>query len=229
MNDIEELFFMISENLRSEPKLDLVEKRIKRIDKIFKAFWTSALFTTSTIVLVPFYSGELPYKMWFPYDYRQSKILFWLSAAYQELDTFCFSGADIALEILPVIFMSYVLGMLDQLCDRLEQIKIPKTLNSDGSINQMMRCNNKKEFERCIKYHMAIVDICEKVKNVFGPVLMIRGLLSTLVLCTTSYALTLVRNCQHKKSNLHFFSHFLYISRYHRSKIDLISSITLST
>jgi hypothetical protein len=51
-----------------------------------------------------------------------------------------------------------------------------------------------KKLENCVEFHLKIMDIKRKVEGVFSPVLLAHAVISTLVLCTSVYKLSLVRS-----------------------------------
>jgi 7tm Odorant receptor len=193
IGEIKLLFDTIETVLEKDPMSEKFKKRIQTVDKVFKFFWASAVMTTVLGSLIPFVTHELAYRMWFPYDYNNNDVLFWISASFQIFESCSYCGLDMVLNMVPVFFMVYILGMLEQLCDRLDELKRRKTLNPDGSINRFESNNNSKEFLKCIEYHLNILQIKKRVEKIFSTVLLLQGLMSTLILCTTSYALTIVR------------------------------------
>lgn len=191
LSQIEALFDLITENLNAGVITEKMKNHVIRVDKIFKIFWGSAAASCVLGAFVPFVAHEFPYRMWFPYDYESNSTLFYLAAIYQIVDTLCYSGVDIVFDTFPVMFMSYILGMLEQLGERLESLKKCKPFNEDGSRNEK-NVDNAKELLKCITYQKNILEINRRVEKFFSVVFLVRGLMSTLILCTTSFALTIV-------------------------------------
>lgn len=183
LNAIEALFDRIQDNLDCGFITEKLLSHGKRTSKIFKVFWASAAASCILGAFVPVISHTLPYRMWFPYEYDNNLPMFWLGAIYQIVNTLCYSGVDIVLDTFPVFFMGFILGMVEQLSDRLEALKKQTAATS---------IENKKELLKCIKYQLNILEITRRVERFFSMVFLLRGLMSTLILCTTSYALTIV-------------------------------------
>lgn len=207
LSQIEALFDLITENLNSGTVTEKMKNHVKRVDKIFKIFWGSAASSCVLGAFVPFVAHQFPYRMWFPYNYEDNAFMFYLAAIYQIVDTLCYSGVDIVFDTFPVMFMSYILAMLQQLGDRLEDLKKNKRIEggtSDGVVVKTYYVDNTKELLQCIKYQKNILEITKRVEKFFSVVFLVRGLMSTLILCTTSFALTIVRI---KATGLSFSKH----------------------
>lgn len=191
LSQIEALFDLLIENLNAGVMTEKMKNHLIRVDKIFKIFWGSAAASCVLGAFVPFVAHQFPYRMWFPYDYESNPTLFYLAAIYQIVDTLCYSGVDIVFDTFPVMFMAYILGMLEQLTERLENLKKHKPFNEDGSRNDK-NVDNTKELLKCITYQKNILEINRRVEKFFSVVFLVRGSMSMLILCTTSFALTIV-------------------------------------
>jgi hypothetical protein len=107
--------------------------------------------------------------------------------------------------------MTYILAILEQLCDRLENMKIGNTEGSqvpDQQASQSLKVmiesqnsdevrkaeenQNKQELLRCLKLHSKILEISGKIEKYFSIMIMIQVLMTAVILCTTMYAMTVV-------------------------------------
>lgn len=189
---IANLIMVLREMMEGQTLSENFKSHLKGADKAFKIFWGAALASCVTGALVPFQQHLLPYRMLFPYNYENSEILFWMSAFYQILVTTSICGAVTVFDTLPVMFMSYIIGMLEQLCERLEALKKQSLLNADEAMNREIATTNSAELVKCVEYHLKIIKLSKRVEEIFSTVLFIQGMMSTLILCTTSFALTIV-------------------------------------
>jgi 7tm Odorant receptor len=122
--------------------------------------------------------------MWLPTNGKENNIVFWVSASYQTMNTTCLSGVDIVLDVLPVFFMSFSLELLEELENQLSNLSL-QDVNGENKIKE-------EKFLKCIQLHSRILDISKKIEDVFATALLMRGLMSTLIFCTTAFALTIV-------------------------------------
>lgn len=195
IDEVEKLFEMLRVNLKSDEINYDFKLQLKTVDKIFKYYWGSALITCALGASVIFFQHELPYRMWFPYDHRNNELGFWLSATYQMIVSCSVCGVVVVIDMLPVIFMGYILAMLQQVCNRLESLKECEA-QSSGEVGKK---SNEKEFLLCILSQLTIMEVTRKVEDIFSTVLLAQGMMSSLILCTTAFALTIV-------SHQYFFS-----------------------
>lgn len=162
-------------------KGERLRERLKKVDRIFKIFMTMTMVGLVSGAVVPFTSHIMPYKMWFPYDYNSSEIVFWTSVAYQLIPGFIYGPVIIIIDTLPAFMMSYVTGMLEELSERLES-------PGEERRNEL----SSKKLIKSIKIQLKIKALTAEIGEIFGKVIWVQGFLSTLILCTTSYALTIV-------------------------------------
>lgn len=209
-DQIVELFEVLHKSLDHVKMTPKFTRHLTRIQSIFKFFWSSAAISCIVGSFVPFTAHELPYRMWFPYDYVNSFYMFWCGSFYQIISTLCCCGFDIVEDTLPVFFMAYILAMLEQLCDQLKDLK-----KTESKREMVLR---RSEFLKCIDFQMSIIELTKKVEKIFSLVFLIRGLISTFILCTTSFALTAVSMNQNKSKMFRDLKAFSQI-RFHQMTI----------
>lgn len=103
-----------------QSKSSHMQKRLAQANLIFKWFLAGGLMSCLFSSFVPFTSHKIPHKMWFPWDYNQSEVVFWVLAAYQALVGFLVAPVIVILDMLPAFFMSSFTGIFEELSDRLE-------------------------------------------------------------------------------------------------------------
>jgi hypothetical protein len=112
------------------------------------------------------------------------------------------SAIAMALGILPAIFMSFAVGLLNELAARLSEIgKIDAGTEFDGpgNMNKYLReriknYKTRKELVKCIEIHQKIKEFVKEIKESFAVAIFIQGLMSSVILCSTVFVITIVRN-----------------------------------
>ncbi|CRL02771.1 CLUMA_CG016015, isoform A [Clunio marinus] len=91
--------------------------------------WSSALVMCTAGVFVPFINHKLPYKVWFPFetDIEKNELGFWVASFLVVFNSFFGSAIDMALDILPVTFMAFEIGLLDE-CTGVFTLSITKSI-----------------------------------------------------------------------------------------------------
>lgn len=184
INEMEELLEQVRTIFNGSTVSRKFENELRKIEKIYKAFWGAALASCVIGAFIPFVQHILPYKMWFPWDYEQSEIRFWGYATYQIIASLVDCSISVVLVLLPVMFMVYILGMFEDLSDRLEALKSPKQRS------QMSDANIHRKFLDCIEYHRKILTFTRKVEKIFSFTFFAQGIMSTIILCSIAFALT---------------------------------------
>lgn len=145
VGDIEELFKLVKETFDDGFVNYDETKRLQNIVKLFKFYWGSSFATIIIAAFTPFLTHELPQKLWFPYDYKSNEFLFWISAVYQTMAS-TIQGIEITLNVFPLIFICYIIEMMEQLCKRLENIK--KKNPKQKNVNVGQKTTTLKENEK---------------------------------------------------------------------------------
>jgi hypothetical protein len=163
-------------------------KRVSMISKVYKGFLAFGFYTffASAASCFVFYTPVVP--MWMPIDIKV-ELNFWLIYFYQSCGCLYITPVMASLQLLPAFFIVYIHRLLEQLCERLEKIKKHRVLNPDGTINQAEKTDNRLELIKCIDFHIRIYEINKKVSNMFSIVFLVRGIMTCILICTTTFSL----------------------------------------
>jgi hypothetical protein len=165
---------------------DHLMSRIATEIKIHKVFWFTAWTTCFLSCLNPFTLHELPYKAWFPFDTTSNEVNFWAASVYVMIIAFPLSVSDITLDMIPVIFLTFAIGLVEELTERLAQIgdKVKKTETSTKEI-------------KCIEIQKRIKKFVKETEDNFSLAILLQGFTSSAILCASAFALSTVRsqNC----------------------------------
>jgi 7tm Odorant receptor len=119
-----------------------LKQRIRQAVMIYKLFLGAVMTAVFFGLVSTLFTSQLPLKMWFPYDYRSNKALFWLSFVYQVIEGFYAVLLSVSIVMIPIYIMFYLTGIIEELCDRMEKIDEVKIVEiepkSDLSENEKM-------------------------------------------------------------------------------------------
>lgn len=184
-----------SDSWIEKQKAGHLKRRKKQFYRVFKLFMVASMYGVLMSSIVIFTEHELPIKMWFPYDYKESESFFYMSAAYQMVGGFFMTPISIIVETFPVFFISFLTGIVEELQVKLENVCENKNVfdeNIFASNLELKSLKNQTELGSCVKIHEQIIEITSKVNEIFGRDFWFQGFISTFVLCTTSFTLTIV-------------------------------------
>nr|AKO89999.1 odorant receptor 35 [Microplitis mediator] len=125
--------------------------------------------------------GVLPCRAWLPYDYSNNIIIYWMTASQQLLTVVMTANVDIAYDTL-------FPGMMMQVCIQINVLKHRFRLTLDALENisddkmdpVMVKTVEKKFFSEMV----------DTISHVFGPMIFIQYSFSSVVLCSSVYALS---------------------------------------
>lgn len=163
-----------------------LEKRVAGSVKVLKIYLIMAGSAMFFGMLVPIFEHKLPNKMWLPYDYQTNGFLFWSAVAFQMVPGLIYAPTAIIIDMFPVILISFLTGIIEELSDRMEQISTENDEAKAGNGEEL------KELFKCIKIHMKIQDLVYEIQEIFAPIFWAQGFMSTIVLCTTAFSLSVV-------------------------------------
>jgi len=155
-----------------------LQKQLASAKRMFTIYGSMGLFAMSSIFAIPLQTHQLFAKFYFPYDYQQNEIVFWLTVFYQNIGCTLLIPAAITLDMIPVVFMAIATGFIEELNDCLEDLSV----------------EDDQKLIKCIEIHLRIKDFVNRIQGIFSPMLMIQGLVSTLILCSTYFMVTKVKH-----------------------------------
>lgn len=91
IDEIEELFDMISDCLKDFQITKKFRRNLKIVDTFYKIFWGGATCIVVNMLISNIFFRKLGLKMWFPYEIN-SPFRFWTAAFYQNFDGLCYAG-----------------------------------------------------------------------------------------------------------------------------------------
>lgn len=197
---VEELKLIVKFCENRKQSNEHVKKLVKEGWMTFKIFCSFAIISCSFAGLVPFFDikeHKLPYKMHFPYlDYENNDSVFIILAIY-ELTPALTCSITTSLDTLPVFFMCFAAGMLEDLNVRLSLIGSKYTVEEitdnpkliDDAKDRNKDLNNLLE---CIEMHQKIMKIVSDTQKYFATVIMIQGAMSSIIFCSTAFMLSTV-------------------------------------
>ncbi|XP_019885710.2 odorant receptor 46a-like [Camponotus floridanus] len=132
--------------------------------------------------------GQLPFRMWVPYDYT-SPFLFWLTSIQELVATIFGTIVNVATE-------TTVLGFCLQICAQIEILKhrLQKMMKSSKKEETLISLNDASNgtdrFSEHILHHLCIIRLAKIINKVFSQVIFVQFFASILVLCTSLYHLS---------------------------------------
>ena len=178
-----------------------INKRVEQGKLAYKIFCSMAIATCVIGGLVPVFNWrerKLAYRMYFPMiDYRNNGWMFIAVGIYQ-LSPIAFGLLDITLDMLPVFFMCYAIGLIEELSDRLENIGCHKEENKQKKekfiqpVRRIPPVDDLTELHKCIELHLQIKKFTNDTENCFATIILVQGVMSSIILCTTVIMMLMV-------------------------------------
>jgi hypothetical protein len=188
-----------------------LKKRVRQIDRIFKINLAVIITTCFLNYVLTFVVHRLPLKMWAPWTHDDDNgIIFWLTASYQLVDLSIAAPAMLIMDTLPIFFMTYATGLIEELTCCLENVSIEpqKKIEKKRSGNEPGPSHGKtiikvqpivpredeplKALQKLIPIHVKIKTFVLDIQDLFGTIFFLQEFMSISILCTTAFALTLV-------------------------------------
>lgn len=184
LNQLKDL--IIDNRWNDNQKALKLSNRVIKIEKTFKTIFSMVVFSFAATFFVPFFSHELPYKFWFPFDYNQSKVLFWSSVTFESVGGLVMSPVIVIVGNLPVFFIVFLTGVVEELSIKLKSISSNNQTGTDDK--------NLQELLKCVQIHHKIKIVAAGVTDVFGTTIWMECLMSVLALCTAAFTMTVVED-----------------------------------
>jgi 7tm Odorant receptor len=94
---------------------------------------------------------------------------------------------DALIQMFPAFFMSYVIAMLEQLKDKMQDLK------SEKAVANLSTAKSAK-LRKCIEFHLKIIEVTNRIEKIYKKFFLVRILMSILVFCTTAFSLTFIND-----------------------------------
>ncbi|XP_025266811.1 odorant receptor 46a-like [Camponotus floridanus] len=131
--------------------------------------------------------GQLPFRMWVPYDYT-SPFLLWFTSIQMIVAVIFATFVNLATE-------TTVLGFCLQICAQIEILKyrLQRMVKSNEKETSKISLNDESNetyrLSECILHHLCIIRLAKMINKVFSQVIFIQFFVSILVLCISLYYL----------------------------------------
>lgn len=119
-----------------------------------------------------------------------NELKYYAAAVYNMLDSLVCASLNIALDSVPVIFMSYTIAMVHELSKRLEKIGEDKI--EEKQRKSQSRDRNMTELMKCVEIHLNLKGFSSQIVRRFSLMIFFQGMISSLIICTCIYILSLV-------------------------------------
>ena len=199
VRSLDELIKLIEWDKNKSHKI--IKKRVDKGRLVYKIFCSVAIANCTFGAFIPIFNwGErkLAYRMYFPMiDYKNNDWMFIAAGIYQ-LGPIFTGLLDVTLDMLPVFFMCYAIGLIEELANRLENIgchkvnNISKKEKSLQSIERSPSSDDLNELLKCIDIHLQIKKFTADIENYFATIIMVQGVMSSIILCTTVVMMLMV-------------------------------------
>ena len=151
---------------------DCIKKEARLAFNVLTMFWFSAILAWAAGFFVLIFTYRIPYSLWYPFDIQTSKIGFLTASFYVMLDTLSVGWIFPPLDVLPVIFMSFAIGLINELSERLKAV------------------DNKDEFIKCVVVHIKLKDFTRTIQELFASVILSQVVFTAVIICTSVFALS---------------------------------------
>ena len=153
---------------------DCIRMKTRIAYNVLIMFWLSSILSWAAGFLSFIFAHRTPYNLWYPFDIQTSNIGFLIASFYVLLVSLSVGSFVIALDMLPVIFMSLAVGLINELSERLKAV------------------DNKNEFIKCVVVHIKLKDFTRTIQELFASVILSQLVFTAVIMCTAVFALSKV-------------------------------------
>ena len=147
-------------------------KSVKLAYNVMKTIWSAIILTWLIAVFFAIFHNKMTYNGWFPFSTEVGTLGFKIAAAYMTTDCIVAGSLSVVLSVLPINFMSFIIGIIDELSERLAEVK------------------DKEELIKCIKIHQRTMQFTKEIEEFFKQPIFTQVLLSSVIMCTIVVAMS---------------------------------------
>jgi hypothetical protein len=142
---------------------------------------------------------KVPYQLWAPFDYETNFFWYLVMLIYQTYFALKISASTVNMDTLLYFFLNISAGLFDELNERIlivdTELKAKlskKNQHKFGRITFEHQIKLNDELTKCIEIHGRILKFIKNVQDIFSPVILVQAFVSSVILCTTSYTISMV-------------------------------------
>ncbi|XP_072762244.1 odorant receptor 46a-like isoform X1 [Anoplolepis gracilipes] len=170
-----------------------IQMKFDRLIRSYTISYTSlaSFSATGTVIggVLNILEGQLPYRMWVPYDYT-SPFLLWFTSI-QELVAITFGTiVNVATETTVLGFCLQICAQIEILKHRLQKMVKPNPENEEILFSLNNTSNETGRLSEHILHHLCIIRLAKIINNIFSQVIFVQFFASILVLCSSLYHLS---------------------------------------
>lgn len=175
LKSVENLKELLDFSRRDPPRTrDNIRKRTQLIFNLFRIFLCIVVIATFRNLMMAIITRKMPINVWYPFSTENFDIGFWIGSLYMVAVIYIGSSISVTFEVFPVIFISFAIGLVEELADRLSGVE------------------DNDELIKCIKIHLKIKEFIKEVQDSFELVLLIQGFTSSTSICLCVFSLSIV-------------------------------------
>jgi hypothetical protein len=160
---------------------DSYKKELLKVDKIYKFLLWNIVFLVTTFPLFSAFNRELIMIIWSPLD-LSINFNYWIIFMFEVITLSILAPIGLSFDTIPMLFMAYVVILLQQLSERFENLK---HIKND-------RVESRKQLIKCIKLQVKLHEISKLLNQSFSFAILARGFLSVSVFCTNILAILVI-------------------------------------
>lgn len=147
-------------------------------------------------------------------------------AIHQYWESMLYSSVTVAADLLPLYFFNIGAGLIEEFGDKVVGIDVELDAESSSSLSmtEKIELKNAKKIQSlktCIQTHKKIKKFVKKTEKIFEFIILVQGLVSTIILCTTAYTISQV-TFSLTASSVNFY---VLPSRLHHRMKNLVSKL----
>lgn len=206
---LEELHHL-TQNEQNSEKIKL-KYQVTGILKVYKTFLSICVLTALPglyTLIFNYHPREIPYKLWIPVDYKHNDFWFIGVAIYLISGPALSALIEATLDTFPVMFISFGTGLLEELCERINNIvtDIDDINEQPGPSHNKLTKFQKvvrreqtqkkhlKELLKCIEIHQEIQKFLTHTSEIFSTMIFVQGMCCSINMCTTAFQLSMVNH-----------------------------------
>jgi hypothetical protein len=191
-----------------------LQDNLNKFSKLFNVYVVSSVFSICTTTLgflaasilfgPPYY---VPYVMWASFDFNTNVIGFAVMTFYQYVSPLICSFPCMMCDMMPAYFFCLIKGMLNELSERISSLDTDMAVSGEVIVNSRkynveVVKNERRlriEVQKWIEIHNGALNILKKSQDIFSPIIFTQASISSMVLCTTAYSISMVSQNNNKK------------------------------
>lgn len=175
-----------------------IRKRMRFCFKLFIVMEVNVVMNIASACFISLQAQKLPHQVGVPFDIENNRLGFWIVYFYECIALIYVPPVFNAMIVLPVFFMNFLIGFMEDYNERLKNFGNPGKLIKNGKDLELENNRIHEELKELVQTHGKIKYLADEISKLFSITFFVASIVGSVLLCSSVFVIPLVRKLPFK-------------------------------